>query len=76
MKCCSVIFNFCFIDTSDIELAECLPSAAENLTLLKLEECLKVMKDFNSVSLKLQKEQFSKMESRTLFDALAASTQV
>ena len=43
----------------------CLPSAAENL---KLEECLKVMKDFNFVSLKLQKEQFSKMESRTLFD--------
>ena len=29
------------------------------------------MKDFNFVSLKLQKEQFSKMEIRTLFDALA-----
>ena len=67
MKCYFQLLSF--IVTSDKELAECLPSAAKNL---KLEECLKVMKDFTSVSLKLQNEQFSKMESPTLFDALAA----
>ena len=56
-----------FIDSQDLELAELLPTAAENLRIETLVSCIKKVE---SVTKKLQDDDLNLHEVRVLFDAL------
>ena len=54
-----------FINITDYNLVEFLPTALEEL---KINELLKIMNKLNSVTLKLQEDNISLLEVRNLFD--------